>query len=93
MALGFTWDAVKAAANLRKHGVSFSEAETAFADPYSITIGDPEHSTDEQRYLLIGVSQRWRLLVISHTEREDSIRLINARRATSHEQEIYEEGL
>ena len=93
MALELTWDPAKAAANLREHRVSFPEATTAFADPLSITIADPDHSTAEQRYLLLGVSHRSRLLVISHTEREDTVRLISARRATRDEQKTYEEGL
>ena len=92
MALEFAWDPAKAAANLRKHRVSFPEATTAFADPFSITIDDPDHSAAEQRYLLVGVSLRAGLLVISHTERGDTIRLISARRATREEQKAYEKG-
>jgi uncharacterized protein len=68
VALRFTWDAVKAAQNARKHGVIFEEAVTAFADPLSITIPDPDHSYDEERFILIGVSQRERLLIVVHTE-------------------------
>ena len=91
MALSFEWDQGKAAANLRKHGVSFQEASTAFADPISITIEDPDHSTAEQRYLLIGASVGGQLLVVSHTERGDTIRIISARAAARAERKIYEE--
>ena len=93
MPLEFTWDPIKAGANLRKHRVSFPEATTAFGDPFSVTITDPDHSLAEQRYLLIGVSSRSRLLVVSHTERPDTIRIISARRATRDEQKAYEEQL
>ena len=92
MSLRFTWDAKKAAANERKHRVSFAEAATAFADPLSITVPDPEHSEGEERFLLLGLSHRGRLLVISHTERDDTIRLISARRANRREQTAYEEA-
>ena len=92
MSLRFTWDAKKAAANERKHRVSFAEAATAFADPLSLTVSDHEHSDTEERFLLLGLSHRGRLLVIAHTEREDTIRLISARRANRREQAIYEEA-
>jgi uncharacterized DUF497 family protein len=91
MDLRFTWDPAKAAANLRKHRVAFPEAMTAFADPRSLTIADPDHSADEQRWVLIGRSERDRLLVVAHTDRNDLIRLISARRATRSERQIYEE--
>ena len=91
MALEFGWDPRKAAANLRKHGVSFPEATTAFADPRSIAIPDPDHSAEEERYLLVGASHRSRLLVVSHTEQGNTIRLISARKATRNERTIYEE--
>ena len=93
MGLRFTWDQRKAAANARKHGVTFREASTAFADALSITIPDPEHSLGEQRFVLIGVSHRRRLLVVAHTERGDTIRIINARPATRHERQTYEEEI
>ena len=92
MSLRFTWDAKKSAANERNHRVSFAEAATAFADPLSITVPDPEHSEGEERFLLLGLSHRGRLLVISHTERDDTIRLISARRANRREQTAYEEA-
>lgn len=73
MALGlrFEWDREKAAANAVKHGVSFVEAITAFGDPLSLTIADPDHSDDEVRYVLIGRTHSNRLVVVAHTERED----------------------
>ena len=89
--LQFIWDRDKAAANLRKHGVDFEEAATAFGDPLSITIPDPDHSAGEERWLLVGHSSAGRLLVVAHTERGDEIRLINARSATRRERETYEE--
>ena len=92
MALRFTWDPRKAAANLRKHRVSFREATTAFEDPLSLTIADPDHSDDEERFLLLGRSTRGRLLVVSHVERGDGIRVISARPAGRQERQLYEEG-
>ena len=86
------WDPRKAAANLRKHAVSFHEAGSVLADPLSTTYPDPDHSTDESRRLTIGVSAAGRILVVSHTERGDAVRLISARRATSRERRFYEEG-
>ena len=89
--LQFVWDREKAAANLRKHGVDFEEAATAFGDPLSITIPDPDHSAGEERWLLIGEGRAGRLLVVAHTERGDEIRLITARPATRRERQAYEE--
>lgn len=88
----FEWDAEKARENLRKHGVAFDEAVTAFSDLLSRTIRDPDHSEDEDRYLLMGLSNRRRLLVVAHTERGDRIRLITARLASKRERLHYEEG-
>lgn len=89
----FEWDAKKAAQNQRKHGVSFEEAKTVFGDPLSSTIEDPLHSTvDEQRFVTIGQSNRGRALVVVHSERGDTIRIISVRIATAHERESYEEG-
>jgi uncharacterized DUF497 family protein len=93
MGLRFTWDPKKAAANLRKHEVSFEEAVTAFGDPQSLTVPDPDHSAREERFVLIGHSDTGRILVVVHTERPDQIRLITARIATRHEQQTYEEDL
>jgi len=91
MALRFTWDPAKAATNIRKHGLPFPEAATAFGDPLSITIPDPDHSASEERFLLIGLSKRGRLVVVAHAERGNEIRIINARFPTRHERRTYEE--
>jgi uncharacterized protein len=88
----FSWDENKAIRNLAKHGISFDEAKTVFDDPLYVDIYDPDHSQDEVRYLIIGVSQQGRLLIASYTERGSSIRIITARLATPAEQEAYEEG-
>ena len=93
MALTFEWDDAKASANMRKHGVRFEEAATAFGDALSSTVADPDHSLDEDRFILLGVTERNRLVVVSHTVRGDTIRLINARPATARERRGYEEGL
>jgi uncharacterized protein len=87
----FEWDEAKAAANLARHGVSFEEAQTIFDDPLYIDFYDPDHSQDEHRYIMIGLSQSGRLLIVSYTERDDTIRLINARLVTRSEREAYEE--
>ncbi len=89
--LEFVWDREKAAGNLAKHGVDFEDAATAFDDPLSITIPDPDHSQGEERFLLIGLSKAGRLLVIAHAEHGNEIRLINARTATRRERQKYEE--
>jgi len=90
--LQFEWDPAKAAANLAKHGVSFEEAATVFRDTLSVTGSDPDHSVDEERLVIFGLSANGRLLVVSHTERGDTIRIISARTAASSERKIYEEG-
>lgn len=87
----FIWDRRKATSNLKKHGVSFDEASTAFADTLSATIPDPDHSVGEHRFITIGVSSSGLLLVVCHTEEVDSIRIISARRATRHEKDRYED--
>ena len=92
MALLFEWDPRKARRNLTIHGVSFDEASTAFQDPLSKTIDDPQHSEDEERFVLLGHSHRNRLLVVVHTERGDRIRLISARLAANRERVTYEES-
>lgn len=88
----FEWAADKAAANLAKHEVSFAEAQSVFADPLYVDFYDPDHSGEEQRYIIIGESRQGRLLLISYTERGDATRLISAREVTKGEREIYEEG-
>ena len=88
----FEWDEEKAAANLAKHGVSFEEAGTIFDDPLYVDFYDPDHSSEEHRYIIIGESRQGRLLVVSYTERGDVTRLISAREVTRSEREAYEEG-
>ena len=88
----FEWNADKAAANLRNHGVSFDEASTVFGDPLAILVADPDHSHGEERYLVLGMSVNRRLLVVSHAERAPRTRLISARRAMRSERRQYEEG-
>ena len=88
----FEWHRAKAADNVAKHGVSFEEAATVFWDPLSATGSDPDHSVDEERCVTFGVSTRRRLLVVAHTERGDTIRIISARPATAGERKIYEQG-
>ena len=90
--MDFEWDDTKAESNERKHGVSFVEAVTVFADPLSLTGYDPGHSDDEDRYITIGTSVAGRLLVISHTDRGDKVRLISAREASRRERRDYEDG-
>jgi uncharacterized DUF497 family protein len=85
------WDDRKAAANVRKHGVSFDEAVTALEDPLSVTYKDPDHSEDESRFLTFGSSSAGRILVVAHADREEAIRLISARPATRSERRSYEE--
>ena len=90
MALIFEWDIRKAKSNLLKHGISFEEASTLFADPYSITIDDPVHSLIEKRSITIGRSFQNNLLVAVHTERNGAIRIISARLASKKEKKQYE---
>ncbi len=82
----------KAAANLRKHGITFQEASTVFGDPLAITFDDPDHSANEDRHITFGLSRAKRLLVVSHTERGARTRIINARLMDAKERRIYEEG-
>ncbi len=91
MSLRFEWDRDKATTNERKHGVTFAEASTAFRDPHSVSVPDPDHSAREARWLLLGVSKVGRLLVVAHTERGDAIRIVTARSATRRERKLYEE--
>jgi uncharacterized protein len=92
MALIFEWDADKAQSNERKHGVTFEEASTVFADPFASTIYDPDHSDDEDRYLSLGLSSENRVLVVSFTDRDEKIRIISARVASRRERKQYEEA-
>ena len=88
----FEWDAGKDETNVAMHGVSFEEAATVFGDPFAATIHDPIHSQDESRSVTIGVTAAGRLVVVVHTDRGDSIRLISAREPTRAERRAYEEG-
>jgi len=92
MGIEFEWNPKKAAKNLRKHGVSFEEAATVFADTLSATVPDPDHSVGEDRYITIGLSRGYRLLMVAHTERGKRIRIISARELTRKERKQYEEG-
>lgn len=93
--LEFEWDSRKASWNHRKHGVSFDEAKTAFLDENARLMSDPEHSDDEERFVLLGLSTRLRLLVVCHCyrKRSDAIRIISARRADRSERRQYSEFL
>jgi len=86
----FEWDPEKAAANLRKHGVSFSDAATVFGDPLSHTFFDPDHSATEDRCITVGVSRSGTLLVVAHTERGERVRIISARKPTRTERSYHE---
>ena len=91
MSLLFQWDPRKARANVSKHGVTFEEASSAFGDPLSLTIADPDHSAGENRYILIGMTYSQRLVVVSHAELGDTVRIISARFAGRGERKAYEE--
>jgi uncharacterized DUF497 family protein len=87
----FEWDSAKAGANLRKHGVAFEEAETVFSDDLALLIDDPDHSDEEDRFVLLGLSATPRILAVVHAYRvaQDTIRIISARKATKAERTIY----
>jgi len=90
--LRFTWDPRKAASNLKKHSVSFQEAETVFYDENAELLADPDHSDEEDRFVLLGLSARARLVVVCHCyrEAESVIRIISARKATAPERRYYQ---
>lgn len=88
----FDWNETKASSHLSKHRISFEEAKTVFNDALYVDFYDPDHSDEEERYLIVRVSDRERLIIVSYTERNDLIRLISARKATQSEREAYEEG-
>ncbi len=90
--MSFEWDPKKAKVNQRKHGVTFEEASSALRDRLSMTGRDPDHSEEEDRFVTFGFSSKGRLLAVSHTDRENAIRIISARIATHIERRIYEEG-
>ena len=90
MSLLFEWDRTKASANLKKHKISFEEASSVFGDPMAITIDDPQVSSAEYRFITIGRSVLGLLVVVVHTDRNDKIRIISARKATRAERSQYE---
>jgi len=92
-ALRFEWDPRKDAENRRKHGLSFDEAQTAFADEHALLLDDPDHSATEDRFILLGLSAAFRVLVVVHgyRDRNDTIRIISARKATRRERQRYNE--
>jgi uncharacterized DUF497 family protein len=89
----FEWDPTKADENLNRHRVAFDEALTVFGDPLARIFDDPDHSTDETREIIIGHSQKQRLLLVSFTERAPKVRIISARKATKQERQDYEQSL
>jgi len=89
----FEWDPAKAKMNLRKHSIAFREAATVLRDPLSITIFDPDHSDEEDRFITFGFSVAGGLLMVAYTERSERIRIISARRLTRAEREAYEEEI
>ena len=89
----YEWDPLKAAANVKKHRVTFEEAASVFLAPAALTFWDPDHSQEEDREITIGRSTRQRVLFVAHVTREGRVRIISARRATRQEQKQYEEGI
>ena len=93
MSLKFEWDPRKAASNFSKHGVSFEEALTAFADPLARIFDDEDHSVEEQREIIVGHSAKERLLIVCFTAQGESVRIFSARKATRRERKKYEENI
>jgi hypothetical protein len=89
----FEWNSSKAQFNFSKHGISFEEATTILGDPLSITSPDPDHSQEEARWITIGVSTNFKTIVVVHTDRLETVRIISARLATKRERECYEHGI
>jgi uncharacterized protein len=89
--VNFEWDPGKARQNRRKHRISFQEAATVFGDPLALTYSDPDHSQSEQRFITVGMSSAGRVLIIAHVDRNENIRIINARKTTQRERKYYEE--
>ncbi len=89
--ISFEWDPNKAVSNVQKHGVSFEEASTVFADNYARVIADPDHSDDEERFIILGLSRNARVLTVCHCYRssDEVVRIISARKATKHESSTY----
>jgi len=90
MPLKFEWNPKKARKNIEKHGISFNEAATVFSDPLSMTYDDPDHSDDEERFIITGFSDSGKLLMVSHTEQNDKIRIVSARKLKPKERKQYE---
>ena len=92
--INFEWDPPKAAANLKKHQISFDEAKSVFYDEFAVQFFDEEHSSDEERFLMLGMSSGAKLLIVCHCEREhgEVIRIISARKATKRESAFYQGG-
>ncbi len=88
----FEWDPVKDRRNRARHRVSFEEASSVFGDPFALTTADPDHSAEEARFLTTGYSDRHRLLVVAHTDRDNRVRVISARAATASERHVYREA-
>jgi uncharacterized DUF497 family protein len=88
----FVWNAAKAEANVKKHGVAFEEASSVFLDTLAMTGADPDHSIGEIRWLTFGISRAGRLLLVSYTDQRDTIRIISARLCTAAERKLYEKG-
>lgn len=91
--IDFEWDPSKARANVRKHQVTFQEAATVLRDPLAITIFDPDHSQEEDRYITIGTSEGGLALMVAHADRQDRTRIISARALTRAEREAYEDEI
>jgi uncharacterized DUF497 family protein len=89
--VNFEWDPAKARRNRQKHRVSFQEASTVFGDPLALTFSDPDHSASEHRFITVGKSNANRVLIVAHTDRDESIRIISARITTQGERKHYEE--
>jgi uncharacterized DUF497 family protein len=89
--VNFEWDPGKARQNRRKHRISFQEAATVFGDPLAVTYPDPDHSLSEQRFITVGMSSAGRVLIIAHVDRNENVRIINARKTTQRERKYYEE--
>ena len=92
MGIDFEWDPNKASRNLRKHGVAFEEAATVFRDDFGVTVPDPDHLTEEERFITIGVSNQNRFLIVAHADCRDCIRIISPRELTPRERKQYEEA-
>ena len=91
--IDFEWDPKKARANLQKHRISFAEAATVLSDPLGITVFDPDHSQEEDRYITVGMSEHGRAIMVAHTDRDNRIRIISARALSRAEREQYDKEI